>query len=215
MAERAVSRWFGDLWTQKLFGDLRIVAAFSSFVIFFGLGVTILATPVGARTSYVLWSIALLTAGGLLGFLFGIPRVLQGTGKSEAHGGTSIGLEAPSVFQPGRKPSGEIDYQQRVNTNLEDISDWLTKIIVGVSLIELRELPVSINALAMKIASSSGLTGSRVESLATAAIIYFSTTGFLYSFLVTRLYVQGALARADLGALERAEREARGKDDSR
>jgi hypothetical protein len=56
--------------------------------------------------------------GGLLGFLFGIPRTVQGTGAST---------------------SGP---QYDANTNLEQVSDWLTKILVGVGLVQIgRALP--------------------------------------------------------------------------
>ena len=51
--------------------------------------------------------------GGLVGFLFGIPRAVQGS----------------------TAPTGAAQYQ--ANTNLEQVSDWLTKIIVGVSLVEI------------------------------------------------------------------------------
>ena len=51
-------------------------------------------------------------AGGLLGFLFGIPR--------------SLAVQEGVADQGGYQP----------NTNLEQISDWLTKILVGVGLVQ-------------------------------------------------------------------------------
>src|SRR6266508_6277591 len=55
-------------------------------------------------------------AGGLLGFLFGIPRSLAGPE------GSVDGAAAGGAYRP--------------NTNLEQISDWLTKILVGVGLVQ-------------------------------------------------------------------------------
>ena len=55
--------------------------------------------------------------GGLLGFLFGIPRTLQQDGVAKV-GPDDTEQEKDSVVNP------RIDYQ--VNTNLEQISDWLT-----------------------------------------------------------------------------------------
>ena len=66
--------------------------------------------------------------GGLLGFLFGIPRALQGDhpdGPRAADGSGRDGLPAASY---------------RANTNLEQISDWLTKILVGVGLVQIGEI---------------------------------------------------------------------------
>ena len=56
------------------------------------------------------------TIGALLGFLFGVPRALTGATQE-------AGL--------------------RSNTNLEQISDWLTKILVGVGLVEIGRLASS------------------------------------------------------------------------
>ncbi len=73
-----------------------------------------------------LWALAYCAAGFLVGFLFGIPRVLQG-----------------EDVLPGQQP----EYRQRVNTNLEQISDWLTKIIVGLGLVELRQCRITFTRL--------------------------------------------------------------------
>ena len=135
-----------------------------------------------------------------------------------------------------------------VNTNLEQISDWLTKIIVGVSLVESQTLlekmqnaatfmaksmakvdeaaafatygpqPAStIASAAVSAASSAAQSSSAVlssassisgaaarslgsfgamESLAYALMLYFFATGLLGSYLLTRLFLQRALANA-------------------
>jgi hypothetical protein len=68
-------------------------------------------------------SVSLLLAGastfvgGLLGFLFGIPRTLQQEGANAP-------VEANAAAASGSAAS-RIEY--RINTNLEQISDWLTK----------------------------------------------------------------------------------------
>jgi hypothetical protein len=75
-------------------------------------------------------AVALLVAGAaflggaLLGFLFGIPRSL-------AVEATPAGTTAEPV------EAGQRAALYRSNTNLEQISDWLTKILVGVGLVEL------------------------------------------------------------------------------
>lgn len=74
---------------------------------------------------------AAATAGGLLGFLFGVPRLVP--------------REAPGNGQPlnGDK-RGLIDS----NSNLEQISDWLTKIIVGIGLVQLNRVPDALTTYA-------------------------------------------------------------------
>ena len=57
--------------------------------------------------------------GGLVGFLFGVPRLRSGGADTGAGGGE------PQVIS---------------NTNLEQLSDWLTKILVGVGLVQIHEV---------------------------------------------------------------------------
>jgi len=93
-------------------------------------------------------------------------------------------------------------YQLQVNTNLEQISDWLTKIIVGIGLIELRNLPELINRASAFIArglESTAEASSQGQGLAAAIIVYFAVAGFLGSYLMTRVYLAGAIKRADTG----------------
>ena len=78
-----------------------------------------------------------------------------------------------------------------VNTNLEEISDWLTKIIVGVSLVEAQKIKAALGEAAMLFAK--GLGGPDQVSFAYALMLYFSVSGFLGSYLLTRLYLQRAL----------------------
>jgi hypothetical protein len=137
----------------------------------------------------VMLSGAAALVGGALGFLFGIPRTLQHDGPS------------PDAALPPRdtEPSGNsVDY--RVNTNLEQISDWLTKILVGVGLTQIpaiREGLGSVSAFAAK-----GL-GSQPhgEVFAFALLSYSAILGFLFGFLWTRLFLAGALRLADQAAI--------------
>jgi hypothetical protein len=125
---------------------------------------------------------ACLVCGFLTGFLFGIPKILQGARATSTDTNTASG------------------YRQRVNTNLEEISDWLTKIIVGLGLYELKLIPGWIDRLAAAFASSLSQTKPHQAFLG-AAIVFFLICGFLLGYLVTRLYLQGALGRADLAAV--------------
>lgn len=90
--------------------------------------VWILVLPCSMLSWNILWGLASFVSGLLTGFLFGIPKVLQGKGSTPERGAKS------DLAQDSR-------YQQQVNTNLTEISDWVTKIIVGLGLINLKDIP--------------------------------------------------------------------------
>src|SRR5262245_24620262 len=117
------------------------------------------------------------SVGILLGFLFGIPRSLQDNG-------------APSSLSP---TAGSTQSRLRVNTNLEQISDWLTKILVGVGLTQLRDIGPRMWGLAASVAVSMG--GSTPVSL--GVIVNFSIWGFFVGYLLTRLFLATAFSLAD------------------
>jgi len=134
--------------------------------------------------------------GGLLGFLFGIPRTLQKETDFTGPEGDSN-----TVTNTGRQV---VSY--RANTNLEQISDWLTKILVGVGLTQLNVIPSKLQSLSDFVAQ--GLGGATKPSvLANAILVFYVICGFLYGYLWTRLYLPTALKEADLGSLaEKLER---------
>jgi tetratricopeptide (TPR) repeat protein len=120
-----------------------------------------------------LLGVAALAVGALLGFLFGIPRTIQSEDKSTD------------------------EYRQVVNTNLEQISDWLTKILVGVGLTQLNNLPLKIWALADKL--KSGLNDN--QAITTCVILNFLVCGFFAGYLLTRLFLAAAFNTADRNEL--------------
>lgn len=134
-------------------------------------------------------ALGFLSVGVLMGFLFGIPKVYQGQGQGEA--------AAPDAGNGGRTPEERgVSYRMQVNTNLEQISDWLTKIIVGVGLVELRQIPDSLVRLAAFIQPGLG-SGEEARVMALAIILYASLLGFFLGYLVTRTYIAGIFRRAD------------------
>lgn len=117
----------------------------------------------------------LFLAGLLVGFLFGIPKV-----ASAAASGSGNAQQHPILA---------------VNTNLEQISDWLTKIIVGLGLVELYNIPPEISKF---VAATSSAYHSSGAAAALAVTIYFPILGFTSGFIITRLYLSGLFARADI-----------------
>lgn len=125
-------------------------------------------------------------SGCLLGFLFGIPRTL-------AKQNTEAKLSRTNVTERDRT-------EYHVNTNLEEISDWLTKILVGVGLTELRNIPAGVEALTTKLGPVLGNTPSS-GAFAVTTLLFFSVCGFLESYLWTRIFLAAQFRLADLAGL--------------
>jgi hypothetical protein len=129
---------------------------------------------------------AFLITGVFLGFLFGFPHMLQG----KPSGGNA---------NPGQPEGGVPAVRHEVNTNLEQISDWLTKILVGVSLTQVGSMPGWLRKYTKF--AAPGLGGyPNSEIFATGILIYYIVVGFLCGFLLTRLAIAGAIREADLEA---------------
>jgi hypothetical protein len=137
---------------------------------------------------------ASMLVGGVLGFLFGIPRTSQQpAAAAPAPASTTPGVAAPANLATSR------EYQP--NTNLEQISDWLTKILVGVGLIQVRAISDKLYSMAGGIAGAlSDTPGNR--SFALALVLFFAVAGFLLAYLWTRLYLPGAFRLADRDEIE-------------
>src|SRR3954463_4924582 len=149
------------------------------------------------------FSIGLLTAasafavGALLGFLFGIPRSVAAS--------TSAPDEAAGEKKPAAEPAAAKHFS--ANTNLEQISDWLTKILVGVGLVQIHQVSGAIEDLANGLGPGLGPQGFTV---AVALHVPLSITGFVSAYLFTRLRLQGEFELAtviDQAVEERADTE--------
>jgi len=143
--------------------------------------VALVATVVYAWGDWDIFAVAMLVAagafaaGGLLGFLFGIPRSLANPQGGEDD--SSSGAPRP-------------------NTNLEQISDWLTKILVGVGLVQFTTLAQHARDLVEFLGPPLG-GDPYGESFAAATLVVFGVSGFLAFYLVTRIYLPLAFAFTD------------------
>lgn len=116
-------------------------------------------------------SLAALMIGIVPGFLFGIPKLNKAYYSKEEDG-------RRTMYHP--------------NTNLEEISDWLTKIIIGLTLIQLGKIPGYLQGMAEYILSGIGCAGVNCEIARPMVIglsIYFGIVGFIIAYIVTRLYL--------------------------
>lgn len=104
---------------------------------------------------------AAILVGGLIGFLFGVPRSAS-----------------------DNQTRGNVERYQD-NSNLEQISDWLTKILVGVGLVQLGRAPHGLSHLASALKPGFGGTASS-GSFGLALALFYAGTGFLYLYLWSR-----------------------------
>ena len=133
---------------------------------------------VGVRVAVLSLAIAgaCTSAGWLVGLLFGIPRSFSRAQSNSIL--ASIPSREPDGHR-GRRPT-------RVNTNLEDISDWLTKTMVGVGLTGFYAFPGFLWHAA-DLVNRSGFGWSPYgQSLALMLFVYFTAGGFWLGYVGTR-----------------------------
>jgi hypothetical protein len=140
-----------------------------------------------------MWGVACLASGAAVGFLFGIPRYSPEAGNLSKVPGT--------LMNPNDQAArSEVSGHWQSNSNLVEISDWLTKIIIGLGLIHLKDIPGEIWRMAGDVAKGLDVVHSApYESFVFALLVAFSVIGFVTGYLYTRIYLQGALKRAEDG----------------
>jgi hypothetical protein len=133
---------------------------------------------------------ASLVVGGLVGLLFGIPRSLQG--------------ERGANVEPGKAEAASDEATSEryaANTNLERLSDWLTGIIVGVSLIQAKEIADLVKKAAIMFGGAIGSNGSNGgTAIALSIMVYYAGAGLIFGFLWTRMFLPRLFTLADLAA---------------
>lgn len=171
----AVRKTIGDLvrWRDEVFPDdpsaTRPLGMVLVLLLVLAAGQTATAVAWGDRAALgAFWALALTACGFTVGFLFAIPKSVQGDSKVE----TGTGY--------------------RANTNLEQISDWLTKIIVGVTLIKIESIQASLGPLAGTMVAGTGVA----VTVALAMIWFYVPFGFLAGYLVTSVFFTVLLARS-------------------
>jgi hypothetical protein len=178
------------------------------------LGVPVYALKAFAVTMLI--GLAAAMVGGFLGFLFGVPRLTgetapqlalaatAGPGSPAPAGQTGGGpAPAPGTGAFSGPPPSAVAAAARSrrgwqsSTNLTEISDWLTKIIVGVGLVEAKAIYDRLSQLSGNLGTMlfDGAAGSLL--VIPSIIIAGALLGFLYAYLFTQLVVAELVARTD------------------
>jgi hypothetical protein len=135
------------------------------FVAGIGLVLYIIGLPADSFTALgtgIGAALAAAVTGSLAGFLFGLPRSAQ----------------------EGDGTRGRQGFEE--NTNLEQISDWLTKILVGVGLIQIGNAGDPARRLVATVAEGMGGTPA-ARVVAASLLLTAAAWGFLVSYMLSRV----------------------------
>jgi len=176
----------------------------------------------------IIIALAAFAFGGIIGFLFGIPHTNQpqqnntitapaaGTPPSpgvpvaantNANTNVNTSINPNTQVQPQSISASNITANRPASnytpsTNLEQIADWLTKIIIGVGLVQIHKIITQFNILCLSLGSSlDSISNIGCKNLINAThsgpavvgalVISFFIDGFLIVYLWTRWYLIG------------------------
>jgi hypothetical protein len=122
---------------------------------------------------------AATAAGAVLGFIFGIPRTLDPAARAAV---------ATAAERDGQ--AADSHALLAANTNLERISDWLTTLLIGATLVQIKDIAAWVGSLGKNI-TTGGATAN--DAVIPIIIIYYVALSFLGVYLITRLYLTSAL----------------------
>lgn len=125
------------------------------------------------RTFCLLWfaSAAAFFAGTISGFLFAVPKAASDSAANSSRG-----------------------RRYKINTNLEDVSDWLTKIILGLGLVHVDKVIHFVDSMGDQVASAVGQAqGAKI--IAISAMVYGFVSGFIIVYTWTRTALRRDLAK--------------------
>jgi hypothetical protein len=155
--------------------------------------IALLATSPRSFAAGCLLALAAATTGSLAGFLFGLPR--------------STRIEATTTGAAGDPNTKTVvaSAGYRANTNLEDISDWLTKILVGLGLTQLGSIPGQFKSLMDTVKVVLG-TSDDASAIAGSVIVGYVILGFLATYLWARTRLSQAFRLGDQDPSARLDR---------
>jgi hypothetical protein len=167
LGTRSVDVFLTTLKKLALVGVVMTVAGLTPIVIY------ALTAPLNFAAVV---SVGAMAGAGAFGFLFGVPKTRE----------------------DNTEDSEETRHARyRVNTNLEQISDWLTKILVGVGLTQLAKIADAAAHLISVVAKGMG-GGAGATSVAGGILVYFIGNGFLSAYYVTRTTLTTAFSVTDI-----------------
>jgi hypothetical protein len=204
-----IADWFISRFT--VIGVLGILAAGAAAWLEkdYAVGVRVLALG-------IIFGAASMVGGWLVGLLFGVPRTVvrldtdaaaapaapaapstPATPASGQEQAAAAGVTPPAAPAASPAVARARTPATGVNTNLTDISDWLTKTIVGVGLTQLYQAPHFFWRVAGRINDFGFQWDGHGQVLALALFIYFAAGGFWCGYVATRTVLTELLNQID------------------
>ena len=169
--------------------------------------------------TFLIIAAAAFFAGFLVGLLFGIPMRSSGPAfdgllgpNANAERGEPVG-ESPdqaagksgergSVTQQAAARERRLAIAYRPNTNLEQISDWLTKLLVGAGLVQLGAIKTGLVDFQLSIerAFATDRAPAAVGAFAVGVLLFYLITGFIFGYVWARTVLPLAFTKADEAA---------------
>ncbi|MFC9918244.1 response regulator [Agromyces binzhouensis] len=141
----------------------------------------------------ILFMFAAVAVAGILGFIFGVPRARPVVARVDADRSGDAADDDRTAF---------IRFEP--NSNLEQISDWLTKILVGAGLVQLAAVPGALRSMGDYLGGDLGEAGPQVT---VAIVLYGFGVGFLLAYLWARLRLRVLLETSEADAQEESRRD--------
>ena len=126
----------------------------------------------GLRLLFIglLLAVATFVSGSFIGTLFGMPRRNNAEDSTNAY---------------------------TLNNSLVEIADWLTKIIVGLGLVNLKQLPAELMSIGEFVSHSIGGKGLGVNVFVNSIVVYFGVLGIYIGYNYMRLVLSQKYKKAD------------------
>lgn len=168
--------------------DIRAATMGSLLVVFAIMLIATIAESGVAAGIVIVFSIALTLIGFIVGLLFSMPRAIAAANDSDK--------KTQSV--PSSDPAQREAPLYSPNVNLEQVADWLTKIIVGVGLVEAQHISEFVWKGAVTLGGQLNETNPSIDADGAAAlslgmIVGFPLVGFIGGFFAMKLYISRAM----------------------
>lgn len=124
----------------------------------------------GDGLRWFLYTIATIGISTILGLIFGVPRARK-------------------------RFLADASERYEANSNLEEISDWLTKLLVGAGLVELSKVPEGLASLGNYLGVDMKVPNSSAYSI--TSVLFGSGLGFIFGYVWARLRLRVFLETYD------------------
>jgi hypothetical protein len=159
----------------------------------------VLATYAFQQRSVEVFAVGFLVALGTSaaaavgGFLFGLPRY-NAVLAVPVSGASTAAESSMSAADEARATAGIYT----PSNNLEQVSDWLTKLLLGAGLVQLgrigRWFSKFIDGLAAAFVGQTGqATLATARTIAGSLIVFYAAFGFLFGYIITTLWYRQRL----------------------